>query len=245
MEFTSLITQLERSGCQYALYFHQNGQSPQFGANAERFKSASIIKVPILLAWARLERLGEVNQAELCDLDAEPQVQGAGFAWLFRQRSLPFHDVLLMMIATSDNLCTNLVIRRIGIERLQSIFTHDLGLTGTRLERRLMDYEARSHGLDNWVGAQDCIRLFDLVQELPPEQRAWVDAMLLQTQDSALLKRNVLRDSIDFYHKTGSMHGVLHDWGYTQDRQIFLLTNAVQDERALFPLFGAAGEWLT
>lgn len=245
MDFKILTTQLAQSGCQYALYFHQNGKDSEFGANAETFKSASIIKVPILLAWAYLERLGEVNQAERCDLDAEPQVQGAGFSWLLQQRSLPFHDVLLMMITTSDNLCTNLVIRRIGLERLQAVFLHELGLTGTRIERRLMDYEARSRGLDNWVSAQDCIRMFDLIEQLPPAQRTWVDAMLLENQDSALLKRNILRDSIDFYHKTGSMHGVLHDWGYTKDRQIFLLTNAVQDERALFPLFGAAGEWLT
>jgi len=64
-------------------------------------------------------------------------------------------------------------------------------------------------------------------------------------QDAALLKRNILRDSIDFYHKTGSMGGVLHDWGFTTSARIFLFTSQIQDERALLPIFGAFGEWLT
>lgn len=244
MNLPELLNQLSAAQCQYALYFHREGQPPIFHANASRFKSASIIKIPILLAWAHLERLGEVDSAEICDLDAEDQVQGAGFSWLLKARHLPFHDVLLMMMATSDNLCTNLVIRRVGLERLQAIFQSEFQLTETRLERRLMDYAARQRGLDNWIGAQDGIRLFDLVNNLPPDQRAWVDAMFLVNQDAALLKRNILRDSIDFYHKTGSMRAVLHDWGYTTTAQIFLFTNQVQDERALFPLFGAFGEWL-
>ena len=59
-------------------------------------------------------------------------------------RRLPFADVLLLMIALSDNLCTNLVIRRIGIARLNRVFREELGLlNGTRLERKLMDYAAR------------------------------------------------------------------------------------------------------
>lgn len=239
-----LIENLAAAGCDFALYYHQNGKEAVFHSTAERFKSASIIKIPILLAWALLERSGEVSRAELCDLDGEPQVQGAGFSWLLKARQIPYHDALLMMMAVSDNLCTNLVIRRIGILRLQDIFENQFGLTHTRLERRLMDYDARRRGLDNWVGARDGVRLFDLLAALPAEQRAWVDEMFLANQDSALLKRNILRDSIDFYHKTGSMGGVLHDWGYTADRQIFLFTNNVKDERQLFPLFGAFGELL-
>ncbi len=244
MNLSELLRQLSAAKCDYALYFQRQSAPAIFHATAARFRSASIIKIPILLAWAHLERLGEVSREELCDLDAEEQVQGAGFSWLLKGRHIPFHDALLMMIATSDNLCTNLVIRRIGLERLQAIFQSQFQLTHTRLERRLMDYAARRQGLDNWVGAEDGRRLFDLVFALPPHQRQWVDEMLLANQDSALLKRNILRDSLDFYHKTGSMGGVLHDWGYTASARIFLFTDGVQDERALLPLFGAFGEWL-
>ena len=201
-----------------------------------------MIKVPILLAWIYLEHSGEVDRAEMCDLDAEPQVQGSGFSWLLRARQLPYQDVLLMMIALSDNLCTNLVIRRAGLERLNQVFKGPLGLTGTRLERKLFDYAARDRGLDNWISAEDCIRLYQLIQNLDPADRAWVNAMLEVNQDDALLKRRIPRDTLVFYHKTGSINQVLHDWGYTDRCQIFLLTQNVPDEPAVFEVFGELGQ---
>ncbi len=243
-----VLEPLDENGAQYAFYCRKEGQEPIFKTNVDsqrgRFAAASIIKIPILLAWVKLERRGEVNRAELCDLDAEPQVQGAGFSWLLRARRLPYQDVLLLMMAVSDNLCTNLIIRRVGIERLALAFREELGLEGTVLQRKLMDYAARARGLENWITAADCIRFFDLVRELSPDERAWVEPMLAANQDDLLLMRRIPRDTITFYHKTGSMTGVLHDWGYTPGCDIFLLTQGVKDEPAAFEVFGELGRLL-
>lgn len=245
MDLNTALQTLDRAGSQYAFYCRRRGFAPQIYSNvdlqAHRFSSASIIKIPILLAWVLLERQGEVNRDELCDLDSEPQVQGAGYAWLLRGRSIPFYDVLLMMIAISDNLCTNHVIRRVGIERLSRVIDQDLGLGGTALQRKLMDYEARARGLDNWITAADCIRFFDLMHDLKPEELAWVEPMLAANQDDLLLMRRIPRDTITFYHKTGSIPGVLHDWGYTRECDVFLLTQNIKDEPAAFEVFGALG----
>ncbi len=236
---------LEKNGGQYAFYSRQSGQPPLLQANVDadltRFSSASLIKIPILLAWVYLERSGQIHRAELCDLDSEPQVQGAGFSWLLRGRKIPYQDVLLMMIAISDNLCTNLVIQRIGLERLDQVFHQDLGLGATALQRKLMDYEARARGLDNWVTAADCIRFFDLLHNLRPDELAWVEPMLAANQDDLLLMRRIPRDTLTFYHKTGSIPGVLHDWGYTRDCDIFLITQNQPDEPAAFEVFGEMG----
>lgn len=240
----SLYDSLDQLGCRYAFYFQASGKPAHQRWNEERFHSASIIKIPILLAWLRLEKTGSVQRDELCDLDAEPQVQGAGFSWLLHARRLPYADVLLMMIALSDNLCTNLIIRRAGLERLNEVFRTELGLTGTELQRKLMDYEARSRGLDNWISPQDCIRYFDLVEQLPPNDRQFVDGLFSVNQDDFYLRREIERDTLEFCHKTGSIEGVLHDWGYTRNRRIFLLTEGVQDERAALQVFGRAGRLL-
>ncbi len=214
-------------------------------ANHDRFVSASLIKVPILLAWLELERAGEVSRAELCNLDAEPQVQGAGYSWLLRARQIPYQDVLLMMIAISDNLCTNLVIQRAGRERLNQVIHDQLGLTGSDLQRKLFDYAARARGLDNFISAQDCIHLYELLARLGPSERAWVDSLLAACQENLLLMRDIPVDTLDgelaFHHKTGSIPGVLHDWGYTSRCQIFLLTQNVRDEPATFQAFGKLG----
>ncbi len=230
-----------RLTCDYAFYFRRQGQEPIFVHTCDLFPSASIIKIPILFAWAYLERSGEVDRAELCDLDAEPPVQGAGLSWLLRARRLPYADVLLLMIALSDNLCTNLIIRRIGIERLSRVFREQLGLAGTRLERKLMDYEARSRGLDNWISARDCIQLFAMLRDLTPTERAWIDPMFLACTDGGLWLRNVPHDTVSLHHKTGSIEGVLHDWGYTEHTELFILTRNVRDESEVYRVLDALG----
>ena len=95
-----------------------------------------------------------------------------------------------------------------------------MGLPDARLERKLMDYEARARGLENRVSPADCIRLYELRDALSPEQRAWIEPMLLWNTDLGLWLRNVPRDTVDFYHKTGNITGVLHDWGYTRDADV-------------------------
>lgn len=238
----SIFNLLPEVGQKYAFYLRRNGETACFQANAERFSSASLIKVPILLAWAALERAGEISLDEPCNLDLEPQVRGAGFARQFKTRSLSYHDVLLMMITTSDNLCSNLAIQRIGMERLNAIFKTELGLTGTQVQRKFMDFAARERGLDNWVSAQDYIHLYDIIHNLPAQQKNWITPMLLNCQDTSLLMRNLKRDSIHFYHKTGSIPGVLHDWGFTSECDIFLFSNGVEHETHANSIFGLAGE---
>jgi beta-lactamase class A len=244
MSLENNLSELQDSGCQYAFYYRASNREPIQRANCERFSSASIIKVPILLAWLQLEHQGLVDRNELCCLDDEPEVHGAGFSWLLKTRQIPYHDVLLMMISLSDNLCTNLVIRRAGLDRLERIFHEDFKLSDTSLQRKLLDFDARARGLDNWIGVQDCIRFYELIRRLDPADRKWVDSFLAVCQDEALLLRDLPRDEIHFHHKTGSIQGVLHDWGYTRDCEMFLLTQSVPDETRLFPIFGKLGRWL-
>ncbi len=226
--------------CDYALYYRpQNGRAV-LRRNCDRFLSASIIKVPILFAWAHLERAGAVSLRDACNLDAEAPVEGAGLSWLLHQRTLPFHDVLLLMTALSDNLCTNLVIRHVGLERLNAVF-RELGLPDASLQRKLFDYEARARGLDNWVSAADCIRLYELRDALSPGERAWIEPMLLWNSDLGLWLRNVPRDTVEFYHKSGNVEHVLHDWGYTRHADAFLLTQNVRDEREVYRLLDLLG----
>jgi beta-lactamase class A len=242
MEKISVLTKLENLKVDYAFYYHDKVNPPVFVSNQSLFRSASIIKVPILLAWLALEKDGVVDRTRKCRLDDEVQVGGAGFARQFATRTLAFADVLLMMIATSDNLCTNIVLQEMGLERLQTVMQEALGLQRTRCERKLMDYAARERGLDNYIDAGECIQLFRMIDQLPEDDRTWVRSLLLANTDSALLMRDLPRDTIDFYHKTGSMNGVLHDWGFTDACEIFLFTQKVTNEPAVFEIFGKLGK---
>ena len=65
--------------------------------------------------------------------------------------------------------------------------------------------------------------------------------MLLANADLGLWLRGVKRDTVDFYHKTGSIPGVLHDWGYTRDTDLFLLTQNVRDEGEVYDVLNRLG----
>jgi hypothetical protein len=54
----------------------------------------------------------------------------------------------------------------------------------------------------------------------------------------------VPRDTVAFYHKTGNIEGVLHDWGYTEDADLFLLTQNVQDESDVYAVLDRLGPLL-
>jgi beta-lactamase class A len=238
------LEQLERNGAQVAFYYRRGDTLERFGSGEQRFRSASLIKVPILLAWLEMESAGLVSRSELCDLDSLPPVEGAGISWLLASRRLPYSDLLVMMITLSDNLSTNLVIQRAGLERFNRVFREGLGLTGTELQRHMMDFASRSEGRDNWITAADAERLYACVRALPAPERAWVNRVLAATVDDFLLLRGLPRDSVVFHHKTGSLSGVLHDWGYTKTAEMFLLTSDLPDETAAHPVFAAAGQLL-
>jgi len=80
-----------------------------------------------------------------------------------------------------------------------------------------------------------------LRDQLPLVQKRWIEPMLLWNTDLGLWLRNVPRDSVVFHHKTGSMTGILHDWGYTKSVDLFLLTQAVQDETQVYRVFDQLG----
>ena len=241
MENAEIREELSQLDCLYAFYYQAEGREQVYFANHDRFLSASIIKIPILLSWLTLERAGLLNRAEICRLDDESEVRGAGLSFLFRQRELPYQDLLTLMISLSDNLATNLIIRHIGLPRLQETFRDALGLKSTECGRKLMDYEARSRGIDNWVSAEEAVHFYDLLEALTEEEKSWVEPAFRYNTDDYLFKRNLRADSAIFYHKTGSIHRVLHDWGYTRQEKLFLFTNQINDNRRVIETFGKLG----
>src|SRR6185437_5162132 len=57
-------------------------------------------------------------------------------------------DLATMMIAVSDNSAANVLIDRVGMENVNALLD-SLGLTHTRLRRKMMDLKAAGEGRDN------------------------------------------------------------------------------------------------
>jgi beta-lactamase class A len=245
MEIDQIKQLCEAFGGSWFFYGEKFGQQPLMVTNRtadSKFQTASVIKVPILLAWLEAERRGLVSSDELCNLDDETKVEGSGFSYLMRARQLPYADVLMMMIATSDNTCTNAVISRLGFDFINTTFRDIFDLQATHLGRKMMTRPQPEKGIDNWTTGADMIHCYQLIQQLTDVERNFVAERLKMCQASDLFLRDIRGDGVIFYHKTGGLRNVMNDWGYSDDCRLFMLTNDFSDYQKVYKAFGILGK---
>lgn len=180
-----------------------------------RFPSASIIKIPILVEALRQAEEGTVRLDQMVPVPDDAKVGGSGILKeLTSVESLSLLDLLTLMIVVSDNTATNLCIDVLGLETINRTIA-SLGLTGTQLQRKMFDYEARDRGLENITTAADIARLLRLIatrQILTPEAcDLAIDIMARQQVRDRLPL--YLPDDMHVAHKTGELPGVRHDSG--------------------------------
>jgi len=105
-----------------AVYAHnlRTGQTASLSADLP-VKTASTIKLGILLDAAEQIRSGHATLAEKLVLNHENQVEGSGIlAQLTAPLALTLGDTLTLMVIVSDNTATNLAIDRLGLAHIDS-----------------------------------------------------------------------------------------------------------------------------
>lgn len=100
-------------------------------------KTASIIKLPILVHVALAVEEGTMNWHERLLLTDAEKVPGAGvLPQLTAGLALTLHDACMLMIIISDNTATNMVIERVGVAAVNQRM-RELGLPITTLHRKV------------------------------------------------------------------------------------------------------------
>jgi beta-lactamase class A len=101
----------------------------------DQLPMASVCKIPILVAAYKEHEAGRLDLKERVTITEEMRCFGSGLLNHFDPGISPtIHDLMLMMIVVSDNLATDLVLDRIGADRVtQSI--RELGIDDIRVDR--------------------------------------------------------------------------------------------------------------
>ena len=100
-------------------------------------KTASTIKLGILLDAAEQIRAGRAALAEKLVLNHENQVEGSGvLGELTPPLALTLGDTLTLMVVLSDNTATNMAIDRLGLAHIDATL-RAAGLTGTYLYKKV------------------------------------------------------------------------------------------------------------
>ena len=203
----------------------------------EIFSSASIIKVPILIAiLAHLQKTnGNLNH--IYEIAPENMVE---FSVMTEQRQTraTLHELLLWMTITSDNTATNVCIDLLGMDAFNNYFK-EIGLHNTRVQRKMMDFERQKLGFDNETTAEDMQHLFWQIYRgtlLTKEWNAVALDILSRQRSHESLKRYIV-DDVKMAHKTGGLDTVDHDTGiiFTKERDYFIgvfITEVTDNEKA-------------
>lgn len=179
----------------------------------DAFSSASLIKVPILIAV--------FDYIDVCNIPINQVITVTPSDWVDfsviseqRVTSCTIYELCVWMITTSDNTATNVLIDLIGMDVLNQYF-HKIGLTQTQLQRKMMDFERLAKGIDNITTARDMALLFSRIYEKnllsPVFSQLAIDILCRQRFHENL--RRYIVDDVTIAHKTGGLDSVDHDVG--------------------------------
>jgi beta-lactamase class A len=181
----------------------------------EVFPQASSIKVAVLAELYHQAQQGKLQLTDMytvraSDLVADSYIM-SGLTPGVTQLTL--RDLATMMVAVSDNSATNVLIDRVGMENVNSLLD-SLGLTRTRLRRKMMDLKAASEGRENVSTSSEMLALFDSLYRGKIFNKELTEDFfkVLSTPKDSWIPRDLPED-VRIANKPGSLEGVRNDSG--------------------------------
>lgn len=194
--------------------------------NSKPMRSASMIKVFIYGFAMQQVKEGTISLTEPFVLSEKDMVGGAGVLTGYEVGTvLSFQELLELMIIESDNTATNIVIDRLGMDKINEYISSN-GYEDTILQRKMMDFHAAEQGYENYTSVSDLglfyTRLYDY-QCVDKDYDAMMIDILKQQQDTEALPAAFPYDVVA--HKTGELIGVYNDGGiiYGKDNRIIVI----------------------
>ena len=122
----------------------------------EEFFSASIIKVPVMVAVYRKVDEGELSFSQMVEIQADDWAAGAGWLqWEEPGTKQTVGDLLYLMMGQSDNVATNALVRLVGGREHVNEVARSLGAKNTVLYQKVSSERAAVPSLDNRTTPRD------------------------------------------------------------------------------------------
>jgi beta-lactamase class A len=181
----------------------------------EVLPTASSIKIAILAELYHQAQQGKLKLGDLYTLQSSDIVGGSGIAGALTPgvTRLTIRDVAALMISVSDNSATNIIIDRIGLENVNALLD-SLGLTHTRLRRKMMDVKAASEGRENVATPREMMLLLEDLYGGKVLNKQMTDDFfgLLSLHKESYIPRELPED-LRIANKPGELEGVRNDSG--------------------------------
>jgi beta-lactamase class A len=194
----------------------------QFSLNKDKFfPSASIVKIPIMAACFQAASEGRLNLSEEMVLQNAHKTPGSGILKSAATgTAIGIEKLIDIMITNSDNTAANMLIEKLGFDYLNGYFKKS-GLRHTNLSRKMMDFQDRKNGVENYTSASDISNLLERFYH-----RKFISRQISEKCLAMLLRQKVndripkkLPDDCPVAHKTGLEKNVCHDAGIVFTQQ--------------------------
>jgi beta-lactamase class A len=203
----------------------------------EVFPQASSIKIAILAELYRQAQGGKLKLTGLytmqaSDLVPDSDIMGGLTPGVTR---VTLRDLATMMVAVSDNSATNVLIDRVGMDNVNALLD-SLGLSHTRLRRKMMDLKAASEGRENVSTPQEMMTLLENLFRAKVLNKEMTEDFfkVLSTHKDSWIPRD-LPEGVKVANKPGSLEGVRNDSGVVllENRPyvICVMTTYLRNER--------------
>jgi beta-lactamase class A len=203
----------------------------------EVFAQASSIKITVLANLYLQAEQGRLKLTDLytvqpSDLVPDSDIMNGLTPGVTR---LTLRDLATMMVAVSDNAATNVLIDHVGMQNVNAMLD-SLGLTHTRLRRKMMDLEAAKQGRENISTPREMMNLLDAIYRgkvLNKESTADF-FRVLSTNKASFIPRDLPPD-LKIANKPGELEAVRNDSGivFVEGRPyvICIMTGYLRNER--------------
>lgn len=189
----------------------------RFEVNRELvFPQGSAIKVPILVELYRQADAGRLRLDERLPVRAADKAGGSGILQGFGDGTsqLSLRDLAVLMIVLSDNTATNMLIERVGQERVSATM-RELGFPSIRLQRRMIQPQESARGNENVALPGEAAALMARIHrcELPMRPESCQDLRrIVEIPRVGTLPAGV-PVGIPLAWKSGTLEGVAVAWG--------------------------------
>ncbi len=200
----------------------------------EVFKSASCIKIAIMIELFRRIDAGKLSLAHTYVLKESDKVPGSGVLQeLHAGIELTLRDVCYLMMSISDNPATNILIDHVGLDAVNATM-RELGLTESVLGRPMRGRPATSDEQENLATPAEFARLIESIMDGSAASAescmAILDMLKLQSNDKRIGR--FVPEGMEWGSKTGSYTTVVNDVGFVMTNDGPLIVSVFTEDVA-------------